>query len=123
MKAEDKIAKIQNIIVILVNTKRAYELLRQHSFDTHPNIIKAELDFMWTINEAIDFFGELIQKIRSGGSFGVYPVPTREEVKPTTDVKINIMSATGYISEAAKAAVAEEIISIINAGNKDKIEK
>ena len=64
MKVEDKIAKIQNIVVILATIKRAYEIDRQRSFDTHPNITDAELHSLATINNTIDLLGEHIKEIR-----------------------------------------------------------
>jgi len=52
-----------------------------------------------------------------GGSSSAYPVPQRiEQTGPSQEVNINIYSATGYIDEAAKAAAAETIIDLINAG-------
>ena len=49
-----------------------------------------------------------------GGSMGAYPVPTREEAKPTQDVTINIQSATGDLSEKALSEAAESIFSLLN---------
>jgi len=66
MKAEDKIAKIQDVVITLANMERAYKFYRQQIFDTHPNLTLTELYFMATIYKTIDSFEELIQELRKG---------------------------------------------------------
>ena len=49
-----------------------------------------------------------------GGSMGAYPVPTREEAKPTQDITFNIQSAFGEISEKVKTETVEALFAAIN---------